>query len=72
MPRLISIQLKMATTKFHLLGWLILIVCSPLVQFLIIRQGYQYFKPVEVFQNTVSGLIALLRLGKRHAHSFLF
>ncbi|KPC97190.1 hypothetical protein LR69_04595 [Geobacillus sp. BCO2] len=46
--------------KKNLLLWFSMIVLLPAIRFFMISKGYEFYKPVEVFQETVSGIIPLL------------
>ena len=54
------VELKRAFTKRNIFLWLSVIVLLPTIRFHMIRNGYQFYEPVEVFQETVSGIIPLL------------
>ena len=54
------VELKRAFTKRNVFLWLSVIVLLPTIRFHMIRNGYQFYEPVEVFQETVSGIIPLL------------
>ncbi|WP_075039470.1 ABC transporter permease [Anoxybacillus sp. MB8] len=54
------VELKRALTKKNILLWLSIIIFLPASRFYMISKGYQFFEPVEVFQETISGIIPLL------------
>jgi hypothetical protein len=54
------VEVKRALTFRSLLIWLSIIVILPAVRFYIINDGYQFYKPIEVFQETVSAFVPLL------------
>lgn len=57
---LVMVQLRNAVTSKFVIIWLLLVVGFPVLRFLLIRTGYQFFKPIEVFQETISDFIPLL------------
>ncbi|MGP7819730.1 ABC transporter permease [Niallia sp. 01092] len=54
------IELKRAFTVKNLLLWIAIIIILPTIRFNMIREGYQFFDPIEVFQEMVSTIISLL------------
>lgn len=54
------VELKRACTVKNLLFWIAIIVFLPTIRFYTIRNGYQFYKPIEVFQETVSTIIPFL------------
>lgn len=54
------IQLKNSITSKFIIIWSLLIILLPIVKFWFIRTGYQFFNPVEVFQEMVSDFISIL------------
>ncbi|BBW97136.1 ABC transporter permease [Geobacillus icigianus] len=56
----LMVELKRALTKKNILFWLGLIVLLPTARFYMVKDGYQFYKPIEVFHETVSGIIPLL------------
>lgn len=54
------VELKRAYTIKNLLIWIAIIVLLPIIRFHMIKDGYQFFEPIEVFQETVSMLISLI------------
>ncbi|MEW5596825.1 ABC transporter permease [Peribacillus frigoritolerans] len=54
------VELKRACTVKNLLVWVAIILLLPTIMFYTIKEGYQFFEPVEVFQKMVSIIIPLL------------
>ncbi|ALF10888.1 ABC transporter permease [Parageobacillus thermoglucosidasius] len=54
------VELKRACTVKNLLMWIAIIILLPTIRFCMISEGYQFYKPVEVFQEMVSAIIPLL------------
>lgn len=54
------VEMKRSLTFRNLLIWLSIIVILPAVRFYVISEGYQFYKPIEVFQETVSAFVPLL------------
>ncbi|KIP20168.1 ABC-2 family transporter protein [Anoxybacillus ayderensis] len=54
------VELKRAITKKNLFFWISIIVLLPTVRFYMVKEGYQFYEPIEVFHETVSGIIPLL------------
>lgn len=54
------VEMKRTFTIRNLLVWLSIIIILPAVRFYGISEGYQFYKPIEVFQETVSAFIPLL------------
>ena len=54
------IEFKRAITIKNILIWLSIITLIPLVSFYPIREGYMFFKSVEVFQEMVGRIIPLI------------
>lgn len=54
------VELKRACTIKNLLMWSSIILLLPTIRFCMISEGYQFYKPVEVFQEIVSAIIPLL------------
>jgi hypothetical protein len=54
------VEIKRAVTLRNLLIWLAIIILVPAVRFYTIRNGYEFYEPIEVFQETVSSFIPLL------------
>lgn len=54
------VELKRACTVKNLLLWGAILVLIPTIRFSTIREGYQFFEPIEVFQEMVSAIIPLL------------
>ncbi len=54
------VEMKRAFTIRNLLTWIGIIILLPAVRFYNIKEGYQFFEPIEVFQEMVSTIIPLL------------
>lgn len=54
------VEMKRAFTIRNLLIWMGVIILLPALRFYTIKEGYQFFEPIEVFQETVSTIIPLL------------
>jgi hypothetical protein len=54
------IEFKRALTVKNILIWLSIITLIPLVSFYLVREGYMFFKSVEVFQEMVGRIIPLI------------
>ncbi|CUA78979.1 ABC transporter permease [Anoxybacillus suryakundensis] len=55
-----AVELKRALTKKNILLWFSMVIFLPASRFYMISKGYQFFEPVEVFQETISGIVPLL------------
>jgi len=54
------VEFKKAFTFKNLITWMGIILLLPLVKFFVIKGTYQFFKPIEVFQETITTYIPLL------------
>ncbi|WP_108306896.1 ABC transporter permease [Metalysinibacillus jejuensis] len=54
------VEMKRAFTIRNLLIWMGIIILLPAIRFYTIKEGYQFFEPIEVFQEMVSTIIPLL------------
>ncbi|TCI62849.1 ABC transporter permease [Exiguobacterium sp. SH0S2] len=60
MKQLIQRELTNIWTVRSLLVYATIIFIVPLVQFMTIREGYQFFEPIEVFEESVSTIPSML------------
>ncbi|WP_232713502.1 hypothetical protein [Bacillus xiapuensis] len=54
------VELKRVYTVKNLLLWLAILILIPTIRFYSIKEGYQFFDPIEVFQEMMSTIISLL------------
>ena len=54
------VELKRSFTVKNILLWLSIIILLPAIRFYTVKEGYQFFVPVELFQEMVSTIISLL------------
>ncbi|RFA32134.1 ABC transporter permease [Virgibacillus dokdonensis] len=54
------VECKRTCTVKNILIWIGIIILVPTLRFYTIKEGYQFFEPIEVFQEMVSTIIPLL------------
>ncbi|MGZ0084481.1 ABC transporter permease [Caldibacillus thermoamylovorans] len=54
------VEWKRACTVKNVFMWTTIVLLLPTVRFCMISEGYQFYQPVEVFQETISAIIPLL------------
>lgn len=54
------IELKKALSKKNILLWVVIVLLLPFIRFMFVKDGFIYYKPIEVFHETVSALIPVL------------
>jgi hypothetical protein len=56
----LMVELKRASNRKNLLVWCAILLVIPIIRFYTIKNGYQFFLPIEVFQEMVSTITPLL------------
>lgn len=54
------VELKRANTKRNLIIWAGIIILLPFIRFISIKDAYQFFEPIEVFQELNASILPLL------------